>query len=441
MPLPSSRRVSFSEKNDYSRLPHDDEMYVLKAFTRHANKCRDCRDPYQVYHEGGSLCSKGNQRALDVAQYVYNKSGQAYSVVDSEKQQRVQIEIPSDCEPVRSLLKAMERGLRVFKRSAPSSYDKTYYVPARRNSERILPSMQRRPSSANLRPETIEPPRSSRPRHSHSRSYNSALAPSKPSSRSPSPSLRPGLSRYGSYSINPSSNNASASRSRNSSYPSNSQSFSTRRSSRGQNGYSSASSRDNSPFSSRNNSISSQSSWGSFSGPSGSAPKPSQLQPLSIQRRPSESNNNNNSGGVIRYYSTRADRDRDSYERDPVPASADPRGSRGYYSNRGRSRGSYDRDSYDYDSRPQKSLALYNGRRESSNERDNALRGYESEREPATRRPSPDGKYYKAPVIYRIKREPSPQGNVGVVSAKSVAAQQQQQQQQPKDEYVYSRRR
>ncbi|KAI4138189.1 MAG: hypothetical protein LQ340_008067, partial [Diploschistes diacapsis] len=92
-----SRRVSFSSRNDYSRLPQDDELYVIRAFARHASKCRSCSDPYETYREGGTLCPKGHQRALDVAQYVYGKAGQAYSVVDSERNQRVQVEIPSEC--------------------------------------------------------------------------------------------------------------------------------------------------------------------------------------------------------------------------------------------------------------------------------------------------------------------------------------------------------
>lgn len=334
--MPSSRRVSFSEKNEYSRLPQDDEMFVMKAFSRHANKCSSCFDPFRVYREGGTLCPKGHQRALDVAQYVYNKSGAAYSVVDSEKNQRVQIEIPSDCAPVRSLLKAMERGLRVMNRAPAASYDRTYYVPARRSSERapLSSSTLRRPSTSNLRLETTEPPHSPRPRHSRSRSY---------SSRSPSPTKRPSLSRYGTYTIAPSS-------SRN-------------------NSYSSSSSRDNSPFSSRNNSISSTSSYGSYGNPSGS-------------RRNS----------LSRAYSTKDYENKEN--RHP---------SKGYYSSRDYIK-PLSSSSKDYDG---KSVALRR-RRDSTPEADRDAR------EPM--------RYYKPPVIYRIKREPSPPVP-------------------PKDEYAYRRRR
>ncbi|MCJ1477768.1 hypothetical protein MMC13_006441 [Lambiella insularis] len=155
--LPSFRRqVSFNAAPAYSRLPRDDEAYVMKAFARHASHCSTCTNPYQVHLRGGTLCPKGHQRALDVAQYVYNKGGQAYSVVDREGHQRVQIEIPVGCDSVRSLLRAMERGLRIM-RGAPSvSYDRSYYVAPR-------PAViQREPSSSSYRKkprlETAEPP-------------------------------------------------------------------------------------------------------------------------------------------------------------------------------------------------------------------------------------------------------------------------------------------
>ena len=68
-----------------------------------------------MHRKGGTLCQRGHRRASDVAQYVYNKRGQAYSVVDREGNgaSLVQIEIPAKAESLRSLLKAMERGLKV----------------------------------------------------------------------------------------------------------------------------------------------------------------------------------------------------------------------------------------------------------------------------------------------------------------------------------------
>ena len=104
----------------YSRPPHDDELYIMKAFARHASHCSDCAHPYEVHRKGGSLCSKGHLRALDVAQYVFNKAGQTFSLVDFEGNRRVQIEIPADCAVILELLKAVERGLRL-RRKRPAA--------------------------------------------------------------------------------------------------------------------------------------------------------------------------------------------------------------------------------------------------------------------------------------------------------------------------------
>ncbi|KAL8880880.1 MAG: hypothetical protein Q9192_007924 [Flavoplaca navasiana] len=125
------RQVDFAPMPDYSRIPRDDELYVMKAFARHASHCSACARPYEVHRNGGTLCSKGHQRALDVAQYIYNKGGQSFSLVDRDGNHRVQVEIPASCEAVRSLLKAMERGLRLRRKVPPTSYDKSYHIPAR----------------------------------------------------------------------------------------------------------------------------------------------------------------------------------------------------------------------------------------------------------------------------------------------------------------------
>jgi hypothetical protein len=271
--MPSFRRVSFSEQPEVSRLPYDDEKYVMRAFSKHASHCDTCYDPYQVYKNRGQLCSRGHQRALDVAQYVYQKGGQAYSLVDRERSQRVQIEIPAGCEPVRQLLKAMERGLLSSKR-APSSFDKNYFIPARPPTDRRRSSS----STKDLRLETVQPPSSPRPRLSRASSRSSrspspttirpALVRSRSttrgSSRSPSPTLsvRPGLSRLGSV-----SSSSSGSHSRNNSYSSTSSRGSSPPSSRG---------------SSRNSSVSSMSSYGSSRNGSISrdyAPKPVYIEP------------------------------------------------------------------------------------------------------------------------------------------------------------------
>ena len=129
---PITRQVDFAPvPATYSRLPYDDELYVMKAFTRHASHCSTCAHPYDVHRKGGSLCSKGHQRALDVAQYVFNKAGQTFSVIDLDGDRRVQMEIPADCAVVRELLKAMERGLRLRRKVSVTSYDETYHIAPR----------------------------------------------------------------------------------------------------------------------------------------------------------------------------------------------------------------------------------------------------------------------------------------------------------------------
>ncbi|KAL8768474.1 MAG: hypothetical protein Q9209_005265 [Squamulea sp. 1 TL-2023] len=126
------RQVDFAPIPAYSRLPRDDELYVMKAFARHASHCSACAHPYEVHRNGGTLCSKGHQRALDVAQYIYSKGGQSFSLIDRDSSNYVQVEIPANCEAVRSLLKAMERGLRLRRKVQPTSYDKTYHIAPRK---------------------------------------------------------------------------------------------------------------------------------------------------------------------------------------------------------------------------------------------------------------------------------------------------------------------
>ena len=128
------RQVDFAPIPAYSRLPRDDELYVMKAFARHAGHCSTCANPYEVHCNGGTLCSKGHQRALDVAQYIYNKGGQSFSLIDHDGNNCVQVEIPASCEAVRSLLKAMERGLRLRRKVQPTSYDRTYPIAPRKIS-------------------------------------------------------------------------------------------------------------------------------------------------------------------------------------------------------------------------------------------------------------------------------------------------------------------
>ena len=74
-----------------SRLPHDDEKLVLRAFARHTTTCSTCNIPH------GLLCTRGYARACDIEDYISVHRGRAYSVVDHKRERkRVQIEIPGD---------------------------------------------------------------------------------------------------------------------------------------------------------------------------------------------------------------------------------------------------------------------------------------------------------------------------------------------------------
>lgn len=126
------RRVKFAANEIVSRLPHDDERYVMKHFADHSSRCSICASPFSVHRSGGTLCDKGHKLAQDVAQYVYSVAGRAYSVVDGQRgDQAVRIEIPSGCDAVRGLLAAMEDGLRLRKEEKPQSFDRTYDVGPR----------------------------------------------------------------------------------------------------------------------------------------------------------------------------------------------------------------------------------------------------------------------------------------------------------------------
>ena len=165
--MPAFRRqVSFEADPVYSRPARDDEVYVMKSFARHCSHCSQCANPYEASRRGEGLCDKGFARAQSVAEYVYSKGGQAYSSVDFEGNQRVQIEIPVGCAPVRDLLKVMERGL-LKRASKPVSYDSTYYVPARRPLSSATTQKIPKP-----RLETVEAPLYSSPsRRTTSRRY------------------------------------------------------------------------------------------------------------------------------------------------------------------------------------------------------------------------------------------------------------------------------
>lgn len=129
------RQVNFASQEEFSRLPYDDEKYVMEAFAHHASHCTSCASPYSVYRSGGTLCETGHALAIDVAQYVYNHAsqpGRAFSMTDRNAgHYGVQVEIPAGCGPVRGLLAAMNEGLRLRRAQKPQSMDRTYEVKPR----------------------------------------------------------------------------------------------------------------------------------------------------------------------------------------------------------------------------------------------------------------------------------------------------------------------
>lgn len=147
------RQVVFDLNPDYCRPAHDDEAYVMKAWTRHTSHCGQCARPYEVFKLGGTLCPKGQQRARAVADYLYNKDGHAYSLVDQERRQSTRVEIPAGSESVRALLKAMERGFLQKSQTPVESYDRTYLVPSRRRRTQprtVEPRYIRKPSEIEI---------------------------------------------------------------------------------------------------------------------------------------------------------------------------------------------------------------------------------------------------------------------------------------------------
>ena len=129
------RQVGFAETASFYRAARDDEANVMKEYSRHAKKCRQCHDAYRVYVNNDTLCADGRSYARDVAQYIYSKAGKAFSVVDrKEKDDRVQIEVPTGCEEVSSLLRAVDAGLRINRENHQPvlvSHDRSYLVHER----------------------------------------------------------------------------------------------------------------------------------------------------------------------------------------------------------------------------------------------------------------------------------------------------------------------
>ncbi|EEH38327.1 hypothetical protein PAAG_01248 [Paracoccidioides lutzii Pb01] len=109
--MPSVIREPYIERSGFSRQPRDDEKYVMDKYSQHALRCIVCSRPYETFCNGRPLCSRGNYYATNILQYVYQKCGKAYSLVDREQGRYSQVLIPNDCHVVHDLLKALESGL------------------------------------------------------------------------------------------------------------------------------------------------------------------------------------------------------------------------------------------------------------------------------------------------------------------------------------------
>lgn len=109
--MPSVIREIGAERPILSRAPRDDEKYVMERYSQHALRCPACSRPYETFCSGRSLCGRGNLYATSLLQYVYQKCGQPYSLVDREYGRYIQVQIPRDCQVVNDLLNALDKGL------------------------------------------------------------------------------------------------------------------------------------------------------------------------------------------------------------------------------------------------------------------------------------------------------------------------------------------
>ncbi|KAK2782936.1 hypothetical protein FQN53_009537 [Emmonsiellopsis sp. PD_33] len=111
----------WTDRPTLRRPAADDEIYVMEKYAHHAVKCSVCRHPYNTFINGEALCPRGYHHATNLLQYIYQKCGKAYSVVDREQGRHTQVEIPSEYLVIHDLLKAIDNGLRIPKRriSAP----------------------------------------------------------------------------------------------------------------------------------------------------------------------------------------------------------------------------------------------------------------------------------------------------------------------------------
>lgn len=94
------------------RRPTPLEDAAMFMFANHAAHCTRCADPIEANLTAGVLCDLGNLFAWELARYLYDKDGRAYSLFDQRHSgQTVEIELPADCLVVLRLFRAVHQGL------------------------------------------------------------------------------------------------------------------------------------------------------------------------------------------------------------------------------------------------------------------------------------------------------------------------------------------
>ncbi len=171
------RHVAFASTQSVSRPARDEEHEAIRNFARHASHCEHCADAHGSYRAGMTLCERGHRYARHVNDLLYSSKGRVFSVLDEYderggQQPPAEVEIPHGYESVRSLLKALERGLRLrrYHRHQHSPVPATVLAPAAASSASttvIVPPPQRAPSAVYyshvgprnvVRPRAVPPP-------------------------------------------------------------------------------------------------------------------------------------------------------------------------------------------------------------------------------------------------------------------------------------------
>ncbi|RMZ83157.1 hypothetical protein DV738_g1179, partial [Chaetothyriales sp. CBS 135597] len=129
-------RVTF-EPTLRPRRARGDELSVMRVFARHADHCVRCSSPCLALKLGQSLCERGLGYARDVAKYIYGKGGVPLSVIDKNIfDERIEIDVPLDCEVIRDLVRAFEKGISLQSRRRPvvlhgATHDEDHISPRR----------------------------------------------------------------------------------------------------------------------------------------------------------------------------------------------------------------------------------------------------------------------------------------------------------------------